>query len=227
MIRAKKTNDEHCRLLADVQVHKLGDSPMATLLALSPLDHGRPMGLEEFEGARGRDGYRFELIDGKVYVSPEADLPYVSLEEWLSSKLRDYWREHPDVINAVIARTRVFVPGRPTAPQPDLAAYHDFPHHVPLKDRRWQDVSPVLVAEILSDDDPEKDLTRNVELYAQVPSIREYWIVDPRPDPDQPSLRVYRRRGQGWQRPLDFPFGATYTTRFLPEFTLIVDPRVP
>src|SRR5207245_2741651 len=129
-------------------------------------------GLEEFEAAHGHEGYRFEQIDGKVYVSPEADLPYVSLEEWLSTKLRDYRRRHPEVINAVFARTRIYLPGRSraTAPQPDLAAYHNFPHHLPLKRRRWQDVSPLLVAEILSEDDPEKDLIRNVELYEQVPS---------------------------------------------------------
>ena len=37
-----------------------------------------------------------------------------------------------------------------TNPQPDLAAYRDFPLHLPFDQVRWQDVSPVLVVEVLS-----------------------------------------------------------------------------
>ena len=56
----------------------------------------------------------------------------------------------------------------------------------------WEDVSPILVAEVLYASDPYKDLVRNVELYLRVPSIREYWILDGRDfrrrtDPDRPS----------------------------------------
>jgi Uma2 family endonuclease len=40
----------------------------------------------------------------------------------------------------------------------------------------------VLVGEVVWEDDPDKDLVRNVELYLQVPSIREYWVLDPLPD---------------------------------------------
>jgi Uma2 family endonuclease len=89
----------------------------------------------------------------------------------------------------------------------------------------WRDVSPLLVAEVVSPDNAEKDLVRNVELYLAVPSIKEYWILDPRDDPDRPTLRVYRRRGARWQKPIDLAFGDTYTTRLLPGFTLTVNPR--
>jgi hypothetical protein len=71
----------------------------------------------------------------------------------------------------------------------------------------------------------DKDLVRNVELYVEVPSIKQYWVLDPRPDPDRPSLRVYRRRGKNWQKPIDVAFGETYQTpRVLPGFALVVDP---
>ena len=66
---------------------------------------------------------------------------------------------------------------------------------------------------------------RNVELYLRVPSIREYWIFDPRQDPDRPTLRVYRRRGSRWQRPVDVAPGETYTTPLLPGFALLLDPH--
>jgi Uma2 family endonuclease len=200
---------------------------MATVTKIGPADHGRPMTLEEFLAGSYDEGYKYELIDGKLYVSPEPDLPQGLVERWLFRKLDRYSDEHPEVLNWVYSKTRVFVPGRRrvTCPEPDLAAYHDFPLDADYRDIRWQDVSPVLVVEVLSEGDPGKDLVRNVELYLQVPSIREYWILDSRDDPNHPSLLVYRRRGQRWQRPLNVAPGETYTTRLLPGFELILDPR--
>jgi Uma2 family endonuclease len=147
------------------------------------------------------------------------------VEDWLSTKLRQFSEEHPAVINFISGKARVFVPRRqgPTAPEPDQTAYQDFPFHLPRRQLRWQDVSPLLVAEILSGD-PDKDLVRNVELYREVPSIKEYWVIDTREDPDHPTLRVYRRSGKRW-RIIDLAFGETYTTRLLPGFSLVVDPR--
>ena len=68
-------------------------------------------------------------------------------------------------------------------------------------------------------------LERNRELYLEVPSIREYWIVDPRADADRPSMTVLRRRGQRWQRPIAVPAGGVYSTRLLPGFTLHLGPQ--
>ena len=55
--------------------------------------------------------------------------------------------------------------------------------------------------------------------------VREYWILDPRVDADRPALTVHRRRGQGWQKPIDIASGGTYTTRLLPDFLLVLDVR--
>jgi Uma2 family endonuclease len=119
----------------------------------------------------------------------------------------------------------VFVPGEEetTTPEPDLAVYRDFPRHLLAEEVNWEQVSPILVAEVVSEDDPDKDLDRNVELYRQVPSIREYWVLDPRRDPNRPSLRAYRRRGGRWQRPINVAPGGTYETRLLPGFVLLLD----
>jgi Uma2 family endonuclease len=85
-------------------------------------------------------------------------------------------------------------------------------------------VSPILVVEVLSSDDPDKDLVRNVDLYHQVPTIKEYWVIDGRDDPNRPTLLVYRRHGRKW-RTYELAFGETYTTKLLPGFTLLLDPR--
>jgi Uma2 family endonuclease len=200
---------------------------MKTIVKIGPADHGRPMTLEEFQVASTTEGHQYELIDGRLYVSPLPNLPQGLIEAWILTVLARYSWMRPDVINFVYSKARVFVPGRPgvTNPEPDVAAYRDFPHDIPFSELAWQDVSPVLVVEVLSLDDPKKDLDRNVQLYLQVPSIKEYWVLDSRPEgADRPHLLVHRRwRGQ-WRR-LSFAPGQTYTTRLLPDFTLVVDPH--
>jgi Uma2 family endonuclease len=184
------------------------------------------MTFEEYMAGGYVEGYQYELIDGKLYVSPQPNAPHGLVERWIYLKLHYYSVEHPEVINFVYNGTRVFVPGRRgvTCPEPDVAAYRRFPLHLPRRQIRWQDVSPVLVVEVLTGDDPDKDLVRNVELYFQVPSIKEYWLFDAREDPDHPTLRGHRRYAKRW-RIIDLGFGETYTTKLLPGFELVVDPN--
>jgi Uma2 family endonuclease len=93
-----------------------------------------------------------------------------------------------------------------------------------IRDIRWEDVNPLLVVEVVGESDPGKDLEHNIELYHQVPSIKEYWTLDPRDDPNRPLLTARRRYGRRW-REIEVAYGQTYTTRLLPGFELLVDPR--
>ena len=78
---------------------------------------------------------------------------------------------------------------------------------------------------MISADTAEKDLVRNRRLYLQVPSIREYWILDPREGVEGLTMLVYRRRGRRWAACLTVAPGATYTTPMLPGFPLVLDPH--
>jgi Uma2 family endonuclease len=197
-----------------------------TRLKFGPADHGREVTAEESEEADYVEGYKYEVIDGRFYVVPIADLPEQTLEGWLRRKLERYAEVHPDVVNWVTPKARVFVPDRPelTVPEPDLAAYRDFPFGEEVGEVGWQDISPLIVAEVLVGGDADKDLVRNVELYHAVPSIVEYWVFDGRPNPARPHLLVHRRWGNGW-RTRQIPYGETYTTRTLPGFELLIDPK--
>ena len=188
--------------------------------------HGRPLALEVFKKAHYREGSEYELVDGKVYVTAKPEFPQAAVERWLFWKLDRYSEQHPEVINFVWSKVVLYIDNRPgaTCLQPDLTACRDFPHHLPLSQIHWRDLIPVLTAEVVAPDDPAKALLRNVELYLDVPSIKEYWILDNRADPDQPSMRVLRRHGKQWVT-RDFGFGDTYTTRLLPGFELIIDPH--
>lgn len=195
-------------------------------LKLGPADHDRPLTLDDFESADYEPGFKYEIIDGRLYVAPEANLAEHQLEKWLTRKLERYADDNPDVINFVAEKGRVFIPVRrfTTIPEPDIACYHGFPTDAPLGEVSWEDVSPVMVAEVLVEGKPEKDLNRNPNLYHDVPTIREYWVLDGQDDPNEPALIQHRRYGKRWlvRR---FPYGSTFTTKLLPGFSLLVDPR--
>ncbi|MGL4552005.1 MAG: Uma2 family endonuclease [Gemmataceae bacterium] len=202
---------------------------MKTRLKLTPEDAGRRLSLDEFLDAEFEErGVKYELIGGRLDVSPEARFSHSSLQLWLFLTLHAYSLRCPDAINHVNPSARVFVPDLGegvTAPEPDVAAYRGFPVDRPASEIDWQDVSPVLVVEVLSPGTEDKDLVRNRQLYLRVPSVAEYWILDTRDSLDRPALVALRRSGARWARPRVVAPGGTYTTPLLPGLTLTVSPR--
>jgi len=199
---------------------------IATRLKIGPADHGREVSEYEAELAEYEEGYRYEHIDGRIEVAPAAGFPEVFNENWLQRRLDRYAELHPDVIGYLTPISRVYVPARlrVTVPEPDLALYRERLAELNIDEVHWRDVSPFLVVEVLVDGNPKKDLVRNVELYFQVPSIEEYWVLDGRASASRPNLIVHRRGSQEWEV-AEVPFGELYTTPVLPGFELIVDPK--
>jgi len=198
---------------------------IATQLKLSALDHGRELTLHEFEEALYSPGFHYEIIEGRLYVSPEANMPEQYLETWLHGKLIDYKALNPSTIGWIATKGRVFVAKGEdaTVPEPDLAIFAPFPRG-PIRDLRWQDHVPFIVAEVLVDGDIAKDLQRNPELYRRLKPIREYWVLNGSVSPDEPTLIVHTRSGHRWSV-THYPFGSTSTTKLLPGFELVIDPN--
>ena len=200
---------------------------MRTKIYLTPADHGRPLSWEEFASADAEEGYRYEMIEGRVFVSPTPNMPHNSYEKWLETLLSAYALEHPEVLQYVTRPARVFLPDRAegiTAPEPDVACYAEYASNPFASDADWRDYSPILVVEVISADTADKDLVRNRRLYLQVPSIQEYWILDPREGVEGLTMLVYRRRGRRWEACRTVAAGETYTTPMLPGFALVLDP---
>jgi Uma2 family endonuclease len=191
---------------------------------LGPTDHGRELTYDQFLAGNYERGNKYELIDGRLYVSPAANYPHDWIEAHVSEALTLYKSLHPNVVQRISARSRVFVPGhrKTTCPEPDFAVYKTCP---PGRDVNWQDISPMIVVEIVSPDDPHKDYVRNVDLYQRVPSIREYWVFDRCGDSNGPTLTVYHRDSarQKW-KVSDFGPEDVYSTKLLPGFKLPVCP---
>jgi hypothetical protein len=51
---------------------------MSTVTKIGPEDHGLPMSFEEYLAGDYQQGYHYELIDGRLYVSPEATYPKIA-----------------------------------------------------------------------------------------------------------------------------------------------------
>lgn len=192
---------------------------------IGPKWDGRPISEWEFDAADFAPGYKYELIDGRIAVSAEPEPQENYLEKWIEKKLDRYAERHPDVLNYVTTKGRVYTPGqrRTTIPEPDITCYSQFPHRKATQDLGWHEVSPLLVVEVLVYGDPAKDLERNVKLYLQVPSIKEYWVVDGRDSAECPQFIQHRRVGQRWAVKI-YPYGSKFRTKLLPGFTLTIDP---
>src|SRR4051812_33696845 len=135
-----------------------------TRIKLTPKDHGREMNPDLFEKLTGDPDYHFELIDGRVYVSPVPDLPADGLEVWLHEKFVLYKVENPGVIGYVSRKARVFTPTGKTAPrpEPDSGWYAESPKAPPEQDRQWMRSNPFLVVEVVAESDPRKNYVGNV-----------------------------------------------------------------
>jgi Uma2 family endonuclease len=195
---------------------------MATVLQLGPGDHGRPLSFDELMAAYYAGGFRYEIIEGRLYVSPQPNFSHSWIKRKMIQALEAYSQQRPDVINYVVGDARVFVPGRSavTAPEPDITAYRGVPDRPGVD---WRDISPILVVVVLGGEDDEKDLVRNVELYLRLTTIQEYWVIDIREDETRPTMLVHRRVGDAWDISSHGP-DESYATDLLPGFVLPITP---
>lgn len=190
---------------------------LTTTLRFGPKDHGRAVSDEELELAEYRSGYDYEVIFGRLYVSPAPNPEHDVVEKHIYNQIYLYSLDRPDVVGYVTDRARVFVDSeeKTTAPEPDLAVYAEGP------DDDWRAVGPFIVGEVLRGEDIDKDLFRNVELYWRVPSIQEYWVFDIRENPRRPMLLVHRRTRNGWDT-RELAASDTYQTPLLPGLKLVI-----
>ncbi len=191
---------------------------LTTTIRFGPKSHGRLVTDEELEHAKFRLGYDYEVIFGRLFVSPAPNREHDVVEKHIYHQLARYRDEHMEIVGYVTNRARVFVPGveLTTAPEPDIAVYAE-----DLDD--WREAEPFIVGEVLRRTDVNKDLFCNVALYLRVPTIQEYWVFDIREEPRRPKLWVYRRVRDDWDIQ-EFPPDTIYETPLLPGLKLRVSP---
>ena len=160
------------------------------------------------------DGQRHELIDGEHYVTPSPIPRHQQISGNLYWLLRSFLEEHP--IGAVFYAPLDIVFSRFDVVEPDLLYLSNERAAQVMTDQNVQG-TPDLVIEIGSPSTRKRDETIKRRLYERT-GVPEYWVVDPEVD----VIRVYRRDGDTFARPIELSLEAddVLTTSLLPGLGL-------
>jgi Uma2 family endonuclease len=141
------------------------------------------------------DGKRHELIDGEHYVTPSPNIKHQQVVGSLYFLIQSWLEQH--------AVGRVFV-----APLDVVFSHHDVvePDLLYFSHARAAEVltpeyvrgAPELVIEVGSPSTRQRDETIKRRLYERA-GVSEYWVVDPELD----VVRIYRRSGDRFVRPVE------------------------
>ena len=118
------------------------------------------------------DGNRYEVLDGELFVTPQAEYGHQYVAAALARALFDYCHVHGfgEVVGpgaVVWAKNEL---------QPDVQVIPG--RHDPRRKTKWRDLPrPLLVVEILSDSTRWRDLGKKRAAYLRL-KIPAYWIVD-------------------------------------------------
>jgi Uma2 family endonuclease len=141
------------------------------------------------------DGKRHELIDGEHYVTPSPNTKHQQIVGNLHLLIRSWLEEH--AIGQVFLAPYDVVFSEFDVVEPDLLYLSNTRAAEVLTPLHAKGV-PELVIEISSRRTRKRDETIKRRLYERV-GVSEYWVVDPEID----VIRVYRREGDVFGRPIE------------------------
>jgi Uma2 family endonuclease len=157
------------------------------------------------------DGKRYEIIDGELLVTPS---PMTRHQRVLGNF---YWwvRSHLEKspIGEVFFAPYDVVLSDINVVEPDLLFFSNA--RMDRLTRKNAQGAPDLVVEVLSESTRRTDEIRKRKLFERF-DVLEYWIVDPELD----TVKIYRRAGERFDRPIELSSeaGDTLTTPLLPGF---------
>jgi Uma2 family endonuclease len=160
------------------------------------------------------DGQRYEIIGGRLHVTPAPWPRHQKIVGELFYRIREYLVAHP-VGEVYLAPVDVRV-GEADTVQPDLAFIAL--ENLDIVGERSITGAPDLVVEVASESTQHYDATTKRDAY-EAAGVQEYWRVDANSD----SVSVLRREGQGFGPESRLDRGSTLTTPLLPGFALRVD----
>lgn len=161
------------------------------------------------------DGYRYEVINGVLYMSPPPLIRHQQISMRLVGCLLEFLRRQPigEVLHAPVG---VRLPNQPVPLQPDIVFVRV--ERLGIIDEAYIEGVPDLLMEILSPSNWLYDRREKMQVYQEA-GVAEYWIIDPR----ALTVEVYvLEQGQyllaGQYRP-----GEVAPSRVIPGFAVPVD----
>jgi len=163
-----------------------------------------------------RDSNRYELLHGRVVMTPPARHPHGLVEGTLATILGSFVRERR--LGVVLGSSQGFDLPTGDTVEPDLSFVSaERWQAVPHVDGAFLRVVPDLVVEILSPSTAPRDRGAKRDLYEQS-GVREYWIVDPRAR----EVTVLRLRDGAFAPGRVHASGTVLSSPLLPELALDV-----
>ena len=149
-----------------------------------------------------------EFTDGHVQELPMPTFTHQAVLLFLYDLFRAYLKPRGGVVMVAALRMRIRA-GK--FREPDLLLFRDRTDPR-CEDRYW--LGADLVAEVISPDDPGRDLVEKRADYAEA-GIEEYWIADPRDE----TIRVLTLRGGQYVEDGVYARGGVATSPLLAGFT--------
>ncbi|MCH4887049.1 type II toxin-antitoxin system prevent-host-death family antitoxin [Acidaminobacter sp. JC074] len=165
------------------QIAKLSDDYIREEEALYVAN--KKMSYEEFILFTEESDFRYELIDGEVFMLASPSFEHQDISIKLSAKFLEFLKDHKcGIYNAPldIRLKRDENDQNTSVVQPDIMVICDKENRV---DGKYMGI-PELVIEILSPSTRSKDMLKKLDLYTFT-GIKEYWVVDP----DQNLIFIY------------------------------------
>ena len=153
-------------------------------------------------------GRRIELTDGRIEELPAPTFAHQAVLLFLYRLFHDHLRPRGGVAMVSGLRMRVRE-GKFREPDLLMLCERSDPRN---QDRYW--LGADLVAEVVSPDDPDRDLVEKRADYAEA-GIPEYWIVDPRDE----TIAVLTLDGEAYVEAGTYARGSQAASRLLDGFT--------
>lgn len=120
------------------------------------------------------DGWKYEIIDGVLYMSPPPTINHQRSSLKLARKMAEH-AEDNDLGEVLEAPCGVRLPDQPVPVEPDLLFVKK--ERREIIGQQYVEGAPDLVVEILSPSNPNYDRQTKSRVYQEA-GIPEYWLVD-------------------------------------------------
>lgn len=178
--------------------------------------------VDDLEEMPDKEGTRYEIIDGELYVSTAPHIYHQMTCDEASSALRE-WSRQTQLGWPISAPGVIFAPDDAVIPDVVWVRRDRMAEVVDYEDGKFHG-APDLVVEVLSPGagNEERDRERKLDLYARW-HVPEYWLLDWR----RRIVQVYRREEDALRLAATLKPGDTLTSPLLPGFSVDVGQFFP
>lgn len=165
------------------------------------------------------DGWRYEVIEGELYMSPAPEPIHQEYGGEMFAALRDFGKKH-NAGKAYMAPIDVILPDLASPVQPDVLFIVKNRLHIVKRGRI--EGAPDIIVEILSPSNWIIDRREKFDIYAKA-GVREYWIVNPMVR----TIELFVLREGRYELIGKYGVGEAARSEVLPGFEVKVDEICP